>query len=424
LADTLVSRHRDEVMVKAHKQPLDATAPAAVAQGRGRPPRSRRWAAIVIGHDRPTRIRVKQWLIAAVAYIGSSMVMIADHAVGWLTANSLAAWLGCLAATQILFYVALRSGLSARCKDPALTIVQILAGLVFADWAFVITGPGRAVALMPILFILIFGAFLLHWKKMAVLTGVALAGFGTAVVVVQRLRELHPGTATHADPYQDLLYFGSLLVLLPLTGFLAAQLSRMRSALHTQRSALAAALADVQRLAEFDELTGLANRRRAGTFLATLQARAQRNGPGFSVVLIDLDNFKHINDTLGHDAGDRTLRAFADAARPLMRDADLMARWGGEEFLFIMPDTDAGEAYTATLRLLECVRGLPGDKGGPISFSAGIAHWQPDEPVASIVARADHLMYEAKDAGRNRILGASGQAARCANDRDAEWSTA
>lgn len=357
----------------------------------------------VLGNDRRTRIRVRQWLIAAVTYVGSSVVMFIDHKMGWITGHQLTAWLGYLGATQAFFYIAVRSGLSARWNDPAMTVVQILAAILFADWAFLIAGPGRAVALLPMLLVLIFGAFLLHWKKLAALTFAALAGFGASLAMLHWLRWINPRASSPADFQQDLLYFGSLVVLLPLAGFLAAQLSRLRSTLRTQRSALAAALADVQRLAEFDDLTGLANRRRASDYLKTQQALAQRSGLGFSVALIDLDNFKRINDTLGHDAGDKTLRAFADVTRPLMRSTDLMARWGGEEFLVVLPHTSKETAYTAALRMLEQVHGLPVSSGGPISFSAGIAYWRPGESVTNTVARADQRMYAAKHAGRNRI---------------------
>lgn len=390
--------------MNTNTQTLNSELPIAPAQGQhGLPQGRNRWLTVALGDDRRTQIRVMQWFVAAMTYLGSSVVMTIDHYLGWLSANQLAAWLGFLAATQAFFYIAVRSGWSARFKDPALTVVQILSGLLFADWAFFIAGTGRAIALLAMLIVLIFGAFLVHWKKMVMLTGFALASFGATLATLQWLRWTHPGTATRTDLSQDLLYFATLVVMLPMAGVLATQLSRLRSTLRTQRAALAMALADVQRLAEFDELTGLANRRRASEYLTMQQAQAQRSGSSFSVALIDLDNFKRINDTLGHDAGDKTLRAFADVTRPLMRTADLMARWGGEEFLVVMPNTSADAAYTATLRLLERVRSLAAEQGGPISFSAGIAYWKNDEPIANTVARADHRMYGAKHAGRNRI---------------------
>ncbi|MEO7072562.1 MAG: GGDEF domain-containing protein [Rhodanobacter sp.] len=367
------------------------------------PPRPGTWLALLLGGDRRTRIRLQQWLIAAMTYIGSSAVLAIDHYFGWLGRNQLMLWVGFAVASQAIFYLALRSGLSTRSRDPALTVSQILVGLLFANWAYLMAGEGRAVALMPMLLLLVFGAFVLHWKKLAVLTTVALAGFGTSVVALQRLRWVHPGAAAQSDLNEDLLYLASLAILLPVAAFLAAQLSRLRSKLRAKSRALASALDEVQRLAEFDELTGLANRRNASHYLAAQHAKAQLDGSGFVVALIDLDNFKHINDTRGHDGGDRALQAFAAAARPLMRGTDLMARWGGEEFLIVMPATSAQGAYDATLRLLERVRTLSGESGSPLSFSAGIASYEAGEPVASTVARADRRMYIAKDAGRSQV---------------------
>ncbi|MEO9080299.1 MAG: GGDEF domain-containing protein [Rhodanobacter sp.] len=359
--------------------------------------------AVVLGYDRRTRIRVKQWLIAAAAYAGGAVVMTTAFLFGWLTAHQLAAWLGTLAVVQMMFYFTLRSGLSARLEDPALTVLQIVAGLLFANWAFVSSGPGRAVALVPMLLVMIFGAFVLHWKKIAALTCFALGSFGMFLAALQWLRWKQPGPAFHEEWRQDLLYFASLVFLLPLAALLAAQVSRMRHTLRARRDALVIALAEVQRLAEFDELTDLANRRRASAYLTVQHAQAQHTGSELSLILIDLDNFKQINDTLGHGAGDKALRAFADAARPLMRANDLMARWGGEEFLIIMPNTSPDNAYNAALRLLERVRAFSSDNGGPLSFSAGIAQWKPEESIAHTVVRADRCMYIAKRAGRNQI---------------------
>ncbi|MEO9078202.1 MAG: GGDEF domain-containing protein [Rhodanobacter sp.] len=362
-----------------------------------------RWSAVVLGKDRRMFIRLQQWRLAAISYVGSSVVLTICYFQGWLSATQLAAWTGTLVLTQALLYFTMRSGLSSHWKDPAMTVMQIVVALIFTNWGFLIAGPGRAIALMSILFVLIFGAFRLHWKKIAVLTIAALTSFGASVATLQWLRVQHLVTTGPTDLRQDLLYFVSLVAMLPLAGALAAQLSHLRAALLAQRGALADALAEVKRLAEFDELTGLANRRHADNYLLTQETGAQRSGSGFSVVLIDLDNFKHINDTLGHEAGDRALRAFADVARSLMRPTDLMARWGGEEFLIIMPDTSIEEAWAAAVRLLEHVRNLTATDPGPISFSAGVAHSKSCEAFANTVARADRRMYAAKHAGRSQV---------------------
>ncbi len=400
-----VQWHGDGSEMKIHTRTRVARSHHAAAESR--PERAEPAGQVLfalLGNDAKTRLRIKQWSIAATSYASGGMVLAINYLLGWVDADQLAALLGIIAVLQATFYVALRSGLSARCKDPSLTVTQIITGILFANWAFLISGPGRAVALMPMLLVLVFGAFLLDWKKIAALTVVALASFSASIVALHWPRwTTGPGSSSAEEWSQDLLYFASAVLLLPMAGVLAAQVSRMHAALRAQRGALGTALDEVRRLAEFDELTGLANRRHATGYLSIQHAHAIQSGAGLSVALIDLDNFKRINDTLGHGAGDNTLRAFADAARPLMRASDLMARWGGEEFLIVMPNTPPEQAYKAALRLLERIRAFPLEHGGPLSFSAGIAQWKDGEPIADTVARADRRMYAAKLAGRNQV---------------------
>lgn len=295
------------------------------------------------------------------------------------------------------------SGLSEKARDPALTVPQILVGLAFADWGFLICGPGRAIALLPMLLVMVFGAFSLHWRKMAALTGLALGGFAMSLAGQQWLRHLHGDPQRPLELRQDLIYLSILVVVMPAAAGLSAQLSRLRSRLRAERAALALALANVQRLAAFDELTGLANRRHAHDYLAMAQARAYRDGASFAVVLIDLDHFKRINDTQGHGAGDKVLRAFAEASRAMLRPSDMMARWGGEEFLIVMPGTSAADAHAATTRLLQAVHALPTDSGHLLSFSAGVAEWKAGETFTMTMTRADGAMYAAKHAGRDQV---------------------
>jgi diguanylate cyclase (GGDEF)-like protein len=131
--------------------------------------------------------------------------------------------------------------------------------------------------------------------------------------------------------------------------------------------------------------------------------RCQRTGRHFSIAVIDLDHFKRINDTLGHAVGDAVLRAFAVEAVAALRTSDVMARWGGEEFLLLLPDVSGLQAQASVVRLLERVRVLPCAPGLPLSFSAGVTEHRQGETVAETVARADRQMYAAKRAGRNTV---------------------
>jgi diguanylate cyclase (GGDEF)-like protein len=145
-----------------------------------------------------------------------------------------------------------------------------------------------------------------------------------------------------------------------------------------------------------DGLTGLPNRREWDEVLGREIARAQRSGRPLALAVLDLDHFKDFNDRHGHLAGDDLLRAAAQAWRACLRAPDVLARWGGEEFAVLFPDSTAEEA-TLVLRRLRAV--TPEGQ----SFSAGVVQYRPGEEPASVMAAADSLMYEAKAQGRDGV---------------------
>jgi diguanylate cyclase (GGDEF)-like protein len=163
----------------------------------------------------------------------------------------------------------------------------------------------------------------------------------------------------------------------------------------------------VERQALVDGLTGLANRRQCEETLTDELARVQRFGGSLAVVVADLDWFKDVNDRHGHPAGDTVLRAFADLLQEELRDVDLAGRWGGEEFLMVLPGTDlAGGARVAERiravfagRIVLAVDGTP----IPVTASFGVAASPPARTASELFAAADAAMYQAKRAGKNRV---------------------
>jgi diguanylate cyclase (GGDEF)-like protein len=167
-----------------------------------------------------------------------------------------------------------------------------------------------------------------------------------------------------------------------------------RMFLHQDRLALSASL---------DGLTGLWNRSRMERFLVEEIARANRYGTPFSVVLIDIDHFKSVNDTHGHAVGDSVLRQFATLLRDSVRVLDKVGRLGGEEFLIVLPENDAAQAKQAVQALQQRINGFAFDRVQRKTASFGIAEYRPGESLDSLLERADQAMYRAKASGRDRI---------------------
>lgn len=161
----------------------------------------------------------------------------------------------------------------------------------------------------------------------------------------------------------------------------------------------------LQLLASTDPLTGLANRSRFFSLATTEIKRSQRFGHPLTVIMFDIDFFKHINDTFGHEAGDRTLRNCANLCRSLVREHDTVARIGGEEFALLLPETDPANARILAERFRMAVEKLLVEHDTGITVSLGIAAVRPGETaVDAALSRADQAMYAAKNAGRNRTV--------------------
>lgn len=167
-------------------------------------------------------------------------------------------------------------------------------------------------------------------------------------------------------------------------------------------------LEDLARLARRDPLTGVPNRRAFEEDLVREVVRAARSGAPLSVVALDVDRFKSVNDVHGHAAGDAVLGAVVERASASLRAGDLLARTGGEELAAILPGTDLAGARDAAERIRSRIEAAPVQAAGHevrITVSLGCAQLAPGEDGAALLARADARLYDAKRAGRNRVAG-------------------
>ena len=173
--------------------------------------------------------------------------------------------------------------------------------------------------------------------------------------------------------------------------------------LKEQLASATAEAAQMARLATTDPLTGLANRRRLEEVLREREQDAQRYGRPLSVVLFDIDHFKQLNDVHGHAAGDDVLRQLALALRDDLRANDVLGRWGGEEFLVVMPETRLDEAHRVADRWRTALATYPFPGVGRVTASFGAACYGVGDTDETVVARADKALYLAKTQGRNRV---------------------
>ncbi len=182
--------------------------------------------------------------------------------------------------------------------------------------------------------------------------------------------------------------------------------SSLRTMLYNRSVELRSAYKRIEELAELDELTGSFNRRCIMRMLEDEIARAHRSKAPCSVALIDLDWFKRINDAHGHPTGDEVLRTFAITTFANIRNIDKFGRYGGEEFLLLLPDTPNDAAARSLDRLRAIIAELDWSAlsaGMAVTISAGVATLAPDETPDALLARADSALYSAKGRGRNRV---------------------
>ncbi len=190
------------------------------------------------------------------------------------------------------------------------------------------------------------------------------------------------------------------------------ELHEANEALHDAKDELESLNASLEHISRTDSLTGLPNRRHAEEALHDALARFRRYGQGFVVAVADIDHFKRVNDACGHEAGDGVLREIARIMAGEMRDCDLAARWGGEEFLLLLPQTDIPGASVLLERIRQAIAaaGLGcGPPSTPVTATIGAAEIRPGDRLDDVIRRADEALYAGKAQGRNRVVWDAGE---------------
>jgi diguanylate cyclase (GGDEF)-like protein len=361
-----------------------------------------RWVDAVLGVDRNQRVRVKQSLVASSVYLGLSAIIWLGAWLGVIAVQAAAVLSSTVLGASVVFYAVIRSGYNLHFKtDSALTQVQGLFCVLACSMAYAVAGPIRGAMLMTLLAGQFFGVFALTPMRARRMAGVAVVALGLTMAWCAYTDPVR------FPPREELLNFLMVALVLPIIGWLAAQLSAVRAKLRRQKAQLQSALAQNRLLATQDELTGLSNRRHMTALMMAERARQQRSRNPISMVLMDIDHFKRVNDACGHQAGDQVLQIFADVITHSLRAGDALSRWGGEEFLLMLPNTAADDALACVERMRGQLAARSFEHIAPqlhVTFSAGIGVCSVEDRIGAIIERADRAMYRAKTGGRNRTV--------------------
>ena len=164
-------------------------------------------------------------------------------------------------------------------------------------------------------------------------------------------------------------------------------------------------LQQVKYLANHDPLTNIYNRLSFNDFIQRQVDRNLTKGNRFSLIMFDVDHFKQINDVFGHSRGDEVLVAITQGIKRLLPDSCIFCRWGGEEFMILLPDFTGSQAYDLAQYLRISVEKITIPEGGRLSCSFGVTEYQSGEPTSVLYERVDRFVYEAKENGRNQVIG-------------------
>jgi diguanylate cyclase (GGDEF)-like protein len=302
------------------------------------------------------------------------------------------------------YLVLSETGVTERFRDHYFVVPQlILSVLILLTFAYL--APAVGLMFLCTLFTAVtFSALRSTPLQSALLWTIIAAGLAALFLLTDKPIGLPVGNPT--ERLATLLLFAAAIGRCMYIGIFS---SSMRQSLYQSGQKLKEAYRRIEELAELDELTGSFNRRSIMRMLEEEIVRAQRGNASCSVALIDLDFFKRINDAFGHPTGDEVLRTFSITMFANIRAIDRFGRYGGEEFLLVLPDTGEDAAFRLLDRLRAIVADLDWSAFSPnmrVTISAGVATLRQNESSDNFLARADSALYASKARGRNRITSA------------------
>ncbi|MDG5498725.1 GGDEF domain-containing protein [Marinobacter sp. BGYM27] len=300
------------------------------------------------------------------------------------------------------FFTLIKTNINLRLKDPALTALQIVASALPPLWVmyFLEAAQARTIFLLIAVVPALYGILALKTRDFFVVAGCFVLAYAGLVFALWMTKP------EILDVSLELVQIFAYFLVMAQIAMIGGFISGLRGKLRKKNQELKHAMARINELVNIDELTGVCNRRKLFAVLTEEANRFSRTHGPFSVCILDIDFFKQVNDTFGHQAGDQILKEVAQTVHKGLRQIDCFGRYGGEEFLMILPQTMLEGAEIKAERVRADIAALRFNGIEPefsVTISIGVAQCREGEDTEDTIARADQALYSAKQNGRNRV---------------------
>ncbi|MBP6764150.1 MAG: GGDEF domain-containing protein [Rubrivivax sp.] len=337
-------------------------------------------------------LRLRRFAFASLTYVLGLALLALAAAFGMMDMERLIVVAAVFVAINGGFLLIFRLGWNLRFADPSLTQAQVVGAAGSVAMILVLGEQLHMVAVPFYSTLFVFAMLRLRPREMVLAEGIVLLTYFIAFAL--RIQLYGERLDMRVEAIHAILMVGCTAWFAVAANFISQLRTRLRESVQT-----------IEHLASRDALTNTWNRRHLDTLLAAELARKQRWGGALCVALVDLDHFKSINDRFGHLVGDAVLNRVAHAMQAQLRSTDQLGRFGGEEFLILLPGAELDDARTCVERLLLGVSSLNvlPDEQGRVTVSIGLAQCQSGETSDALLFRVDQAMYRAKHDGRNRV---------------------
>jgi diguanylate cyclase len=349
--------------------------------------------SIIPKDDRDQALRIRRFFMASAMYIFCPFLAYVAYLSNIMEWQAIQGYIIAVPIINIVLYIVFRTGLNLKMPDPSLTAVQICIAMFMVMYGMYFANVARGSLLLVYVIILLFGIFRLNTRSFLYLSLFAFLTYGIDIVLLSIYR---PRGVNFNIEY---LQWGILTLVLVAFSIIGGYISSLRHNLRISKEI-------IREMAIRDELTGLYNRRYVLELLDYEKERSSRGGGIFCIAVLDIDYFKNVNDTYGHQTGDAVLQAVATTIKTTMRNTEYCARYGGEEFLIVLTQTDIKGALIGASRVRTNIEKIPFPDIGSdfkITVSIGLSEYKIREEIDAVIARADEALYRAKNGGRNRI---------------------